>query len=158
VIQFGNNGSLPGVWIAAATSLALGNIEIDQAVVSTIAARIAAVKVTLVRMTPISGLVPRRISFGACGARNSVNRLTQTGDYFAQAPRRPRISRRGLAPPKGAGMPARARIEPDDFRLYQGSHIGALSYVNEPLNLPCEKVSLKVGLNIAEDRASGSLS
>jgi hypothetical protein len=56
VIQFGNNPLLPGVWIAAATSLPLGNIEIDQAVVSTIAARIAAAKVMLVRMTPTSRL------------------------------------------------------------------------------------------------------
>ena len=58
MIHFGNNALLPGVWIAAATSLALGNIEIDQAVVSTIAARIAAAKVMLVRMTPTSGSVP----------------------------------------------------------------------------------------------------
>jgi hypothetical protein len=46
---------LKGAWIATATSLALGNIDIDQAVVSTIAARIAAAKVTLKRMTPTSG-------------------------------------------------------------------------------------------------------
>ncbi len=43
---------LKGAWIVAATSLALGNIDIDQAVVSTIAARIAAAKDTLTRMTP----------------------------------------------------------------------------------------------------------
>lgn len=54
MIHFDNNALLPGVWVAAATSLALGNIEIDQAVVSTIAARIAAAKVMLVRMTPTS--------------------------------------------------------------------------------------------------------
>ena len=58
MIHFGNNALLPGVWIATATSLPLGNIEIDQAVVSTIAARIAAAKVMLVRMTPTSGSVP----------------------------------------------------------------------------------------------------
>ena len=81
MIHFGNNALLPGVWIATATSLPLGNIEIDQAVVSTIAARIAAAKVMLVRMTPTSGSVPRRISFGGCGAGKSVNCLTQTGDY-----------------------------------------------------------------------------
>jgi hypothetical protein len=43
-----------GGWIAAITSLALGNIEIDQAVVSAIADMIAAVNVTLGRMTPTS--------------------------------------------------------------------------------------------------------
>ena len=78
MIHFGNNALLPGVWIATATSLPLGNIDIDQAVVSTIAARIAAAKVTLVRMTPTSRSVSRRISFGAYGGGKSVNRLTQT--------------------------------------------------------------------------------
>jgi hypothetical protein len=46
---------LKGAWIVTATSRALGNIDIDQAVVSTIAATIAAAKVTLIRMTPTSG-------------------------------------------------------------------------------------------------------
>ena len=39
------------------TSLALGNIEIDQAVVNAIAAMIAAANVTLGRMTPTSGSI-----------------------------------------------------------------------------------------------------
>jgi hypothetical protein len=56
MIHFGNDSSLPGVWIAATTSRALGNIDIDQAVVSTIADRIAAANVKLVRMTPTSGV------------------------------------------------------------------------------------------------------
>ena len=40
-----------GGWIAAMTSLALGNIEIDQAVVSAMADMIAAANVTPERMT-----------------------------------------------------------------------------------------------------------
>jgi hypothetical protein len=56
MIHFGNDSSLPGVWIAATTSLGLGNIDMDQAVVSTIADRIAAANVKPVRMTPTSGV------------------------------------------------------------------------------------------------------
>jgi hypothetical protein len=45
-VHFCNGISLlKSAWIVAATSLALGNIDIDQAVVITIAARIAAAKV-----------------------------------------------------------------------------------------------------------------
>ena len=56
MIHVGKDCSLPGFCIVAA--IALGNIDVDQAVVSTIADRIAAAKVTLVRMTPASGSVP----------------------------------------------------------------------------------------------------
>jgi len=117
VIQFGNNPLLPGVWIAAATSLPLGNIEIDQAVVSTIAARIAAAKVTLVRMTPTSRSVSRRISFGAYGGGKSVDRLTQTGDYFAMmAPALgPRL--RHSTTPSSATPPKRDEIPPVDHSI-----------------------------------------
>jgi hypothetical protein len=99
VIHFGDNALLPGVWFAAATSLPLGNIDIDQAVVSTIAARIAAAKVTLVRMTPTSRSVCRRISFGAYGGGKSVDRLTQTGDYFAIRPSSRRARREQISTP-----------------------------------------------------------
>jgi hypothetical protein len=47
--------SVTDVCIATATSLALGNIDIDQAVSSTIVERIAAAKLTLIRMAPTSG-------------------------------------------------------------------------------------------------------
>ena len=46
---------LKGAWIVTATSLALGNIDTDQAVRSTIADKNAAPKVTLIRMTLTSG-------------------------------------------------------------------------------------------------------
>ena len=46
---------LKGASIVAATSLALGNIDTDQAVRSTIADKNAAPKVTLIRMTLTSG-------------------------------------------------------------------------------------------------------
>ena len=65
-----------GGWIAAMTSLALGNIEIDQAVVSAIADMIAAANVTPERMTLTSG------SIGPAGVRwhlscgESVNYFT----------------------------------------------------------------------------------
>jgi len=61
------------------TSLALGNIEIDQAVVNAIAAMIAAANVTLGRMTPTSGSIgPHRVHWRlSCG--ESVNYFTQTG-------------------------------------------------------------------------------
>jgi hypothetical protein len=48
-----------GGWIAAITSRALGNIEIDQAVVSAIADMIAAANVTLGRITPTSRSINR---------------------------------------------------------------------------------------------------
>jgi hypothetical protein len=73
-----------GVWIAATTSLALGNNEIDQAVRSAIVDMIAVAKVAPVRMTPKppgssspAGLI------GAFLRRKSVNYLTLAGVYLA---------------------------------------------------------------------------
>jgi len=77
MIRFGNHSLLTGAWFAAATSLALGNIDIDQAVVSAIAARIAAAKVTLIRITPTSGSTsPAGFHIRPCRGGKSVNRLT----------------------------------------------------------------------------------
>jgi hypothetical protein len=56
MVGFGSNPPSPGVWIAATTSLGLGNIDIDQAVVSAIANMMAA-KVAIARMTPTSGSI-----------------------------------------------------------------------------------------------------
>ena len=54
-----------GVWIVAPTSLNLGNIDIDQAVVSAITNMMAAKVTILLRMTPVRVDQPRRNSFGA---------------------------------------------------------------------------------------------
>ena len=62
--------------IAAITSLALGNIEIDQAVVSAIADMIAAANVTLGRMTPTSGSISTAGVHWHLSCRESVNYLT----------------------------------------------------------------------------------
>ena len=107
MIHFGNNALLPGVWIAAATSLALGNIEIDQAVVSTIAARIAAAKVMLVRMTPTSGSVPPQNFTWHLRCRKECELPHTDRDYFAQAPRRPRTAPSASATP--IALPVRRR-------------------------------------------------
>lgn len=62
MVGFASSPPSPDVWIAATTSLGLGNIDIDQAVVSAIADMIAAT-VTIVRMRPTSGSIgPRRDS------------------------------------------------------------------------------------------------
>ena len=66
-----------GDWIAATTSLAMGNIEIDQAVRSAIADMIAVAKVTPVRMAPKPPGSKSPAGFiGAFSCRESVNYLT----------------------------------------------------------------------------------
>jgi hypothetical protein len=66
-----------GVWIAATTSLALGNIEIDQAVRIAIVDMIAVAKVTPVRMTPKPPGSNSPAGFiDAFSCRESVNYLT----------------------------------------------------------------------------------
>jgi len=82
MIRFANHSLLTGAWFAAATSLALGNIDIDQAVVSAIAAIIAAAKVrTGDSMTPTSEVdQPRRIHlslrvWGKCELLHTDRRL-----------------------------------------------------------------------------------
>src|SRR3974390_1813515 len=65
-----------GGWIAVITSLALGNIEIDQAVVSAIADMIAAANVTLGRMTPTSGSIKPAGVHWHLLSRERVNYLT----------------------------------------------------------------------------------
>ena len=55
IVGFGDNSPLPSFWIVATVSLGLGSIDIDQAVVSAIADMIAA-KVTIIRITPASGV------------------------------------------------------------------------------------------------------
>ena len=84
MIRFGNHSLLTGVWFVAATSLALGNIDIDQAAVSTIADRIAVAKVTLIRMTPTSGSTSLSLIF-APSYRKKCELPHIDGDYLPAA-------------------------------------------------------------------------
>ena len=95
------SGSAFAVCTVTTTSLCLGNIDIDQAVVSASAAMSAAAKAMSGRtsMNSNSGShQPRRIHFGALRAGKSVKRFTQRAAIIASRPAAGHLNGRAVGP------------------------------------------------------------
>ena len=145
MIRFGNHSLLTGVWFVAATSLALGNIDIDQAVVSTIADRIAAAKVTLIRMTPTSGSTSLSLIFAPSYRKKCelphIDRRLFAGSKSAHPPtirhhqgREKRRARRAANSPSSRAADSRADIRSAVIRRRSAMSCSARSPSSTALN------------------------